>query len=810
MRVSHAIVLAMLVPIAAAVLFAASLVLRENDKLSGLENLSRLIELSVRMSTLVHEQQKERGATAVFLGSNGKKFAQELSRQTQETDVLRREFEEFAAGFEREGVDEKFHHDFDAILAELARLDTIRRSVTSLSISGPEAIAYYTNMNGMVLDLVGHFANLSNDPKIVPRLLGYESFLKAKERAGIERAIGANGFAAGVFTAEAMDKLKELISTQSVLNSIFLSKATDEQVRLYERVMNSDAAADVERMRAVAIAGGLEGLLQGVSGQRWFESMTQKIDGLKEIEVLLEHDLMAEMKDHQNDSVAEMRFELAIAGITLFLALAASILVTVTISRSFRNLVEPTLRMAEGDLDAPLPPETRNEFGDMTRALKVFRDNALARIEAEAAEARERDAREAEANVRHKAMERLQQSLTIAVEAASAGDFTQRVDTGFEAEDLLSVAGAVNALLVTVEGGVGEVGRVISGLADGVLTVRMEGDYSGAFQRLQEDVNSTINRLNQLVGELQATSMTVLDATREISQGANDLSSRAENQAASLEETAATMEEIAATAKTNAENAAQANSLAGETRAQAEHGREVTADTVKAMTNIRESATEIGDIVTTIESIAFQTNLLALNAAVEAARAGDAGKGFAVVASEVRTLAQRSGEAAKTIKDLIDKSTEHVAAGDRLVGATDTALSGIVESVRNVARTIEEIASASREQTSGIDEVSIAVSQMDEMTQQNASIADQSAASSRSLTEQSENLVELIRFFTTEAGNVETQSERRAGEHDLRAWDRDSRVEAASGPSRRAAVPAPKAAAPKVAAVADGGDWAEF
>jgi methyl-accepting chemotaxis protein len=336
-------------------------------------------------------------------------------------------------------------------------------------------------------------------------------------------------------------------------------------------------------------------------------------------------------------------------------------------------------------------------------------------------------------------------------------------------------------------------------LASADLTVRMIGDYQGSFLKLKEDSNRMAEQIGAIVGRISAATGSVRNAAGEIDTGASELSTRAESQAASLEETAAAMEEIAATVKTNAENAVEANSLAEVTRGQAERGREVVAETVQAMANIRESSTEIGDIVSTIEAIAFQTNLLALNAAVEAARAGDAGKGFAVVASEVRTLAQRSGEAAKTIKDLIGKSTGHVEAGDRLVGDTDTALTEILEGVRNFARTVEEITDASKEQTTGVEEVSSAVSQMDEMTQQNASMADRSAASARGLTEQSETLVELVRFFTI--GDASGSGAGIGADRDQQAWDRDAKTETEAA---RKPAPAPRPA------LAASGDWSEF
>jgi len=404
------------------------------------------------------------------------------------------------------------------------------------------------------------------------------------------------------------------------------------------------------------------------------------------------------------------------------------------------------------------------------------------------------------------------------ISGAQTGDFSGRIEIESDKAFVQTVANGMNELCGNVAAFLADMDHALAALARGDLTGSMQREYKGQLGDIARRVDETAIEIDRLVGQIGGIAFDINRHSGQISHGSTELSSRAESQAASLEETAATMEEIAATVKTNAENAARASGLASGTRGQADKGREVIADTVRAMAGIRESASEIGNIVSTIESIAFQTNLLALNAAVEAARAGDAGKGFAVVASEVRTLAQRSGEAAKTIKELIDKSTAQVAEGDRLVGATDAALSEIVNAVREVAKTIEEIAGASREQTSGVDEVSIAVSQMDEMTQQNASMADESAAAAKSLTEQSESLVELVRFFKTREGTAARAPAAKPAARprpaaDLTAWDRDARAERTATP-RSAAKPAAKAPAKAPArpakAVNGSADWAEF
>ncbi|MEM6904861.1 MAG: methyl-accepting chemotaxis protein, partial [Pseudomonadota bacterium] len=243
--------------------------------------------------------------------------------------------------------------------------------------------------------------------------------------------------------------------------------------------------------------------------------------------------------------------------------------------------------------------------------------------------------------------------------------------------------------------------------------------------------------------------------TREIATGATELSGRTESQAASLEETAATMEEMTASIKANAESADRAKSISSDAAARATRGGEVVEETVTAMGLIETGSGKISEIITVIDSIAFQTNLLALNAAVEAARAGDAGKGFAVVASEVRTLAQRSAEAAKDITQLISESTRQVSDGVQLVNRTGEALREIVEAVDAVAGTVEEISAATREQSTGVSEISASVSQMDQMTQQNSTMAEGSASASKSLETQGVELANLLGFFKVGATHGE-------------------------------------------------------
>ncbi len=335
------------------------------------------------------------------------------------------------------------------------------------------------------------------------------------------------------------------------------------------------------------------------------------------------------------------------------------------------------------------------------------------------------------------------------IEQAVKGQLTERIETDEFQGFMKNLAESINTLMDTVSEPLENCQSVLSEMATGNLQKKMQGDYQGSFEELQNAINTTISNLRNMVGEIMEASSHVSTSSREISQGNTDLSQRTEEQASSLEQTASSMEELTATVKENSNAANKANQLSDTTMQQAESGGKVVEDAVIAMKEINNASREISDIIGVIDEIAFQTNLLALNAAVEAARAGDQGRGFAVVAAEVRNLAQRSASAAKEIKSLISNSVDKVNQGTELVNDSGQKLAEIVESVRSVSGLVSEIANASEEQANGIEEVNQAVTQMDSMTQQNSALVEEAAAAAEALTEQAGNMLELMSFFKT-------------------------------------------------------------
>jgi methyl-accepting chemotaxis protein len=367
-----------------------------------------------------------------------------------------------------------------------------------------------------------------------------------------------------------------------------------------------------------------------------------------------------------------------------------------------------------------------DEIGRMREAMRELGQAAKAReiAEQEAAEQRQ-EARDAQRRLR-----------------ASQHDTQRRMDDE-RARNTQQQTDMVNALA-----------RGLAKLSGGDLTASLSDGFTASSAQIRDDFNVAVARLRDAIGSIVAATREVAGAAGEISGSTTDLAQRTEEQAASLEQTSAAMEQISATAKKNAENAEQANQSARGASDIAERSGQVVGRTIDAMAKIEASSRKIADIIGVIDEIARQTNLLALNAAIEAARAGEAGRGFVVVASEVRSLAQRSSQAAKDIKDLITNSNGEVREGVDLVNQAGSALTEIIASIQEVANVVREIASASSEQSGGIAQVNNALSQMDEITQQNSALVEQSAAAAKMLETQAAAMSAKAGMFRIEEDNT--------------------------------------------------------
>lgn len=382
------------------------------------------------------------------------------------------------------------------------------------------------------------------------------------------------------------------------------------------------------------------------------------------------------------------------------------------IKRALRPLGELTgavQSLSEGNLATEIPfTKNKNEFGNIARALEVFRENAREKIVIEGRSVQERAEAEAERSRNDADKQETDRQIDFAVSQLAAG---------------------------------------LARLSQGDLTRTIDTPFSGRLEQVRNDFNGSLENLKDTLRQIRERTLVIQNNGHEMLESSNDLSRRTESQAASLEQTAAAVEEITVTVKSSAERAREANQAVRITQQSADSSGTVVKNAIDAMGRIEDASKEIEQIIEVIDDIAFQTNLLALNAGIEAARAGEAGKGFAVVAQEVRELAQRSADAAREIKTLINQSTNEVGTGALLVQEAGQVLSSISEQIVVVSKHVETIATATQDQSSALHEVNSSVNQMDQMTQQNAAMAEESSAASQMLSDEVEALLGLVQQF---------------------------------------------------------------
>ena len=403
---------------------------------------------------------------------------------------------------------------------------------------------------------------------------------------------------------------------------------------------------------------------------------------------------------------------LLIVGIIAYVAIRATI-------RPLETLTGAINTISSGNLDTKIPcTDKENEFGAIGKALALFQDGARARLTLETQAAEQR---------------------ALSDEERSRNDAEKRT-----LDDQIQFA-------------VSELAAGLGRLSRGDVSEMISTPFVGRLEQLRVDFNASLERLQDTLSRIRDNATTIHRNSGSMLSSADELSKRTEAQAASLEETAAAVEEITVTVRSSAERAREANSAVIVTKKTADSSSVVVGDTVAAMDRIEAASKQIEQIIEVIDDIAFQTNLLALNAGIEAARAGEAGKGFAVVAMEVRELAQRSADAAREIKSLIETSTREVAAGSGLVQKTGAVLASISSEIIAISKHVETIATASADQSAALQEVNSSVNAMDQMTQKNAAMVEDTTGQSRQLASEADALMSLIQQFRIDASSAPGQ-----------------------------------------------------
>lgn len=653
-----------------------------------MEQSVQMVDLSIALSTMVHEQQKERGASAVFLSSNGQTFGTELAQQRELLDARH----EVALTQLKALKDEITDTQLIARLGELeqliAQIPQVRQDIDGLRMTRKEAVGFYTGFNTKAISLVGYIAAGITDPGIVRELLVYRALMLGKDFAGLDRAIGASGFAVGAFDKGQSRLMIELPAKQTTYFGYVLSYASGEQQEQLRTVLSSARASELADMRAIALSGNPD-RIRTIAASTWFDMQTEQIGELK----ALEDSMALEVSKNIEARLAEAQIAVFSAAGLLVVGLGVvawmSLKFIGIIKRRISTIIGPLDQLAQGEINVDIADHKGTEFAPVTNAMRVFKDNAIAKKKNE--------------EERKRVIATLRESLV----RMASGNLEEPIQEYFAAE---------------------------------------YKDIRVSFNDAQEALRDVIG---QVVGSAQQISL----GAEEVNIAASDLSSRAARQAATLEETTAALQKTNKGVQSSAELAQQTNHQIADTRANAKENEQMVDVTVSAMEQIQSSFKEVEKITSVIQDIAFQTNILALNAGVEATRAGEAGKGFGVVANEVRALAQRSSEAVTDIQQLMAKSSEHITNGARQVGSSGNALREMIKSIDAVGAAVDELAQASSRSAMNLNEIDAAIATLDLDTQQNAAMAEQSSAASNMLTQEVKKLNQGTSLFLGHGGS---------------------------------------------------------
>ena len=713
------ILLVAAIPTAGLIFASAAIVSERLTALSSAQGVRFEAEIATYIGSLIHELQRERGATAVFLGSKGAKMGPELTEQRATTDKLRASF----ASHMNTVIASSHHEALDQAVkratAAMAELDGKRQESLALAIPVSASNTYFTETIRHLITTTTELAKEVDNAEAVAKLTAFLGLLNAKERAGQERATGAAGFAAGQFDATQHRAFVVAVAAQEAFIASFKSYASDAEREYFSKIVSGATVDEVARMRETALQTGPGRDITNIDGAAWFKATTARIDLLKQVENFIAAEL-SEQAEHDMAVAATMLWiTLGIGLVLVALAGAVGWAIARSVSRPVTAIESAMGKLAEGDRSVEIPGLARaDEIGAMAKAVQVFKENAaqMERMEEERRESERRQI-ETEREAERKRVEAERQAEDDRRTAQKEAE--EREAQSRQRSEKLAQEARKKAMLELAE----RLEQAVMGVAQGV---------SAAANQLQ----GTARSMSELAQGTEGRCTSLVATSTQTAQNVNKVASAAEQLSSSVSEITQRVGESARIAARAVEEAKNTNA------------------TVKGLT---EAARRIGEVVSLINDIAAQTNLLALNATIEAARAGESGKGFAVVASEVKTLANQTAKATEEI-------SSQIAAIQSATGDAVGAIESIGNTIGEISHIATVVAGAVEEQGSATREIARNVGEAAAGTEDVSRNLDEVSRSSKHVGGASDEVLKAAQAMSEKAGGLRSEVEKFLGE----------------------------------------------